>query len=125
MAASGTFAWNELLTSDPQRAMEFFARTLGWTFSRFDIGAPYWVIHACETMVGGPGAITAGDLDTADSYWLAFIEVDEINRRYARAINLGATEIRGPHDVPEVGRVAVLRDPTGGLIGWIQSAVSN
>jgi predicted enzyme related to lactoylglutathione lyase len=34
---------------------------------------------------------------------------------------MGAIVIRAPHDVPEVGRVAVLRDPTGAVIGWMSA----
>jgi predicted enzyme related to lactoylglutathione lyase len=37
-----------------------------------------------------------------------------------RAIGLGANALQAPHDVPNVGRVAVLRDPTGAVIGWLQ-----
>lgn len=122
MRPHGTFAWNELLTSDPERAMAFFAETLGWTFRSFDLGAPYWVIMFNDEMVGGLGALSAGDVETSESYWLGFIEVYDIDRRYQAALALGAVEIRAPHDVPGVGRVAVLRDPTGALIGWLQGA---
>lgn len=122
MRPHGTFAWNELLTSDPDRAKAFFTETLGWTYQSFDLGARYWVIMAGEEMVGGLSGLSAGDLETTESYWLGFIEVDDIDRRYERAIALGATEIRPPHDVPGVGGVAVLRDPTGALVGWMQGA---
>jgi predicted enzyme related to lactoylglutathione lyase len=125
MRPHGTFAWNELLTTDPERAKLFFAETLGWTFQFFDLGAPYWVIMAGDRMVGGLGALSAGDLETMESYWLGFIEVHDIDIRYQRAIAFGAIEIRGPHDVPGVGRVAVLRDPTGALIGWMRGAADD
>ena len=122
MRPHGTFAWNELLTSDPDRAMVFFAETLGWTYQSFDLGAPYWIIMSNDQMVGGLGSLSAGDLETTESYWLGFIEVDDIDRRHESAIALGAIAIRAPHDVPGVGRVAVVRDPTGALIGWMQGA---
>jgi predicted enzyme related to lactoylglutathione lyase len=122
MRPHGTFAWNELLTSDPDRARTFVGETLGWTFQAFELGAPYWVIMSGGQMVGGLGALSAGDLETTESYWLGFIEVDGLDRRYERAVALGATPVRAPHDVQGVGRVAVLRDPTGALIGWMQGA---
>jgi predicted enzyme related to lactoylglutathione lyase len=119
----GTIAWSELLSSDPARAKEFFAITLGWSFEDFSFGGPpYWVIRSGETMVGGLGGLDAGDVDTTESYWITFIEVDEIDRRYAMAVAAGATEVRAPHDVPSVGRVAVLRDPTGAVVGWMTGA---
>jgi predicted enzyme related to lactoylglutathione lyase len=123
MRPHGTFAWNELLTTDPGKARGFFAETLGWTFQEFDLGAaPYWVAFSGEHMVCGLGGLDAGEVKTDQSYWISFLEVDDIDRRYARALELGATEIRAPHDVPNVGRVAVLRDPTGALVGWMTGA---
>jgi predicted enzyme related to lactoylglutathione lyase len=116
----GTFAWNELLSTDPAAARHFFAATLGWTFEDFSFGGPpYWVIRSGDDMVGGLGGLDAGDVAATESYWIAFIEVDDIDRRYAVALAGGATEIRAPHEVPNVGRVAVLRDPTGALVGWM------
>jgi uncharacterized protein len=123
MREHGTVAWSELLSTDPQRARDFFGKTLGWSFEDFSFGGPaYWVIKSGEAMVGGLGGLDAGDVDTDQSYWITFIEVDEIDRRYALALSEGATEIRAPHDVPNVGRVAVLRDPTGAVVGWMTGA---
>jgi uncharacterized protein len=116
----GTFAWNELLTSDPAAAKSFFAKTLGWSFEDFELGVEYSVIKCGDEMVGGLGGLNAGDVPTGESYWIGFVEVADIDRRYGLALQLGAHAIRAPHDVPNVGRVAVLRDPTGGLIGWME-----
>ena len=48
--------------------------------------------------------------------------MDNIDARVARAEDLGAMIIEPPNDVANVGRVAVLRDPTGATIGWMTSA---
>ena len=122
MATHGTIAWNELLTSDPEKAKSFFAETLGWTYDSFDLETPYWVIQAGGEMIGGIGHLDSGDVKTDTSYWLTFIEVDAIDTRYKKAVELGAIEIRAPFDVPSIGRVSLLRDPTGALVGWMQSA---
>lgn len=71
-------------------------------------------------MVGGLGGLESGAVETADSYWIAFIEVDGIDERFATALEHRATTIRPPHDVEGIGRVCVLRDPTGAIIGWMQ-----
>ena len=119
----GTFVWNDLLTSDVDKAKTFFARTLGWTYEDFSLeGQPYFVIRTGEEMVGGLGAIEHGDVETTSSYWIGFIEVEHIDERFATALEAGAAAIRPPHDVDGIGRVCVLRDPTGAVIGWLQSA---
>jgi uncharacterized protein len=43
------------------------------------------------------------------------------NELAATAVELGATVIRPAEDVPNVGRVAVLRDPIGAAIGRMTS----
>jgi predicted enzyme related to lactoylglutathione lyase len=122
MAAHGRFAWNELLSTHPAAAMRFYEATLGWTFESFPLGdAPYWVIKSGDEMIGGLGGLDAGDAPAEATYWLTTIAVDDIDRRYEEALKLGATEVRAPHDVPNIGRVAVLRDPTGGLVCWISA----
>jgi predicted enzyme related to lactoylglutathione lyase len=120
MRAHGTSAWNELATTDPERAMAFYAATLGWTFESFALPeGPYWVIRPREAPVGGLGGMETGALAGASPYWFAFVEVDEIDRRIEIAKRQGAEILRPPHDVLGVGRVAVLRDPTGAAIGWM------
>jgi predicted enzyme related to lactoylglutathione lyase len=118
----GTFAWNELATADPETAMRFYGETLGWTFERFELAdGAYWVAKAGGVMVGGIGGLdTAAEPGGTKSAWTSFIRVDDIDARFARALRLGASAVQKPHDVANVGRVAVLRDPAGALIGWLQ-----
>jgi predicted enzyme related to lactoylglutathione lyase len=102
--------------------MAFCRETLGRTFERFELpGGAFWVAKAGETLVGGIGGLdTAAELGASQSAWTAFVRVDDTDRRMTRAIGLGANALQAPHDVPNVGRVAVLRDPTGAVIGWLQ-----
>jgi predicted enzyme related to lactoylglutathione lyase len=116
----GTFAWNELATNDPERAMDFFRSTLGWEFEKFALEeGPYWVANANGVPVGGIGGMATGAVAAAEPYWFAFIEVDDVDRRIDVARAERAVILRPPHDVPGVGRVAVLRDPSGAAIGWM------
>jgi predicted enzyme related to lactoylglutathione lyase len=123
MRQHGTVAWTELLSTDPEAAKAFYEKTLGWTFERFPLGdAPYWVIKAGDTMVGGLGGMASADHKSDETYWLTSLEVTDIDRRFAEALTLGATAITPPHDVPGIGRVATLRDPTGGVVSWMTGA---
>ncbi len=116
----GMFVWNELATSDVERAKAFYAATLGWTYDSFPMsGRPYWVAKSGDWYVGGIGGVEIGSLPVSSSYWFSFIEVDDVDRRIAAALERGAKVIRAPHDVPNVGRVAVLEDPTGAAVGWM------
>lgn len=120
MNGHGAFAWNELRTPDVEKAKAFFGDTLGWSFESFPASeTPYWVAKAGDAYVGG-----LMDLDTmpgAQPGWFGFIEVDDVDARITKAKAAGAEILREPFDVPTVGRVAILRDPTGVEIGWMTS----
>ncbi len=117
----GLFAWHDLLATDVEKAKAFFTATLDWTYENYDLaGEPYFVIRSGDEMVGGLGTLSQGYLAGPQSYWLGFVEVNDIDRRFAIAVEHGASVIRGPHDVPGIGRLCVLSDPTGATIGWMQ-----
>ena len=119
---AGTFAWNELATTDVEKAMAFYTATLGWRFEKFELpDGAYWVAYAGETLVCGLGGLeTAAEAGLTRSAWFSSVRVDQIDSRYAKALELGAIGLQAPHDVPGVGRVAALRDPTGAVIGWLE-----
>jgi predicted enzyme related to lactoylglutathione lyase len=123
MSSHGMFTWNELASSDVERAKAFYTATLGWTFEEFELpGGPYWVVKLGDHFVAGISGLDSGSLPEAvSSYWFSFIEVDDVDARVALARAHGATLLQAPQDVPNVGRVAVLRDPTGAAIGWMTS----
>lgn len=123
MRPHGTVAWSELLSTDPIAARRFYEQAMDWTFESIDLdGRPYWIIRSGEAMIGGLGGMDAADEPSPASYWLTSIEVDDVDARFERALALGATSVRPPHDVPGIGRVATLRDPAGGLVCWMTGA---
>ena len=55
-------------------------------------------------------------------FWMAYIAVDDVDKRVAKAKKAGATIVREPFDVPGVGRIAILKQPGGAGIGWMTPA---
>jgi predicted enzyme related to lactoylglutathione lyase len=123
----GTFAWNELASTDIEKARAFYAETLGWAFQEFPLpSGSYWVAMAGDKVVAGLGGMETASLPgETSSHWFSFIEVDDVDARVEKAVALGATVLDPPTDVPNVGRVAVLRDPTGAAIGWMTGLKSD
>jgi predicted enzyme related to lactoylglutathione lyase len=58
------------------------------------------------------------------AYWLAYFAVDDTDGRAAKAMELGAGVILPPESMDQVGRYAVLTDPSGAAFGIHQSASS-
>ena len=124
-ARHGHFYWNELNTWNAEEATGFYARTLGWTFERvpMESGGEYTVCRSQGEMVGGVFALRKGmGLDDAPSHWLAYIAVDDVDARVREVEAGGGAVRRPPFDVPTVGRIAIVQDPTGAVVGWMTPA---
>ncbi len=122
--AHGSFVWNELMTPDVEKAKAFYAASLGWTYAPMPgpSGSTYWIANMNGRPVGGimslddlpPGAPTA---------WFPYIEVDDVDQRAAALAGQGGALARPAFDIPGVGRIAIVQDATGAMVGWIKPAM--
>jgi predicted enzyme related to lactoylglutathione lyase len=120
MTSHGTFIWNELNTHDPKSACDFYTSLLGWRFE--EITRPdgvYRLAKQGDHPVAGLFEMKGKEFEGVPPHWLAYIAVDEIDKRVAAAKQAGAEVIREPFDVEGVGRIAILKDAVGALIAWM------
>jgi predicted enzyme related to lactoylglutathione lyase len=123
MTRHGMFHWNELNTTEPKRACEFYAATLGWTFDAMPMpGFEYYVAKSGDEMVCGIFEMKGPDFVGIPNHWFAYIAVDDVDARVAKAVAAGGTVRRPAWDVPGVGRIAIVADPTAAVIGWMTPA---
>lgn len=118
MSDNGVVYWSELMTTEVEAAKAFYGQTLGLTFEAFGDGNPgYWIAlrdgrpaWGIMDMTGRPGG---------PSGWFTYLTVDDVDAKVVAAEEAGA-QLRMPiFDVPMVGRIAILQDPTGAIIGWM------
>ncbi|MBV8792515.1 MAG: VOC family protein [Pseudolabrys sp.] len=117
----GKFIWNELNTHNLDVAKKFLSTALGWSFEKMEIpGSTYWIIKNGHDSVGGIFDMS-GDahFKGVPEHWLSYVAVDDIDTRYKNALKNGAKEGRLPFDVPGVGRIGILAQPGGAMVGWI------
>jgi predicted enzyme related to lactoylglutathione lyase len=119
----GTFCWVDLATSDLIDARAFYAALFGWEFDDRPVmpGMTYTVcrhgnFELCALHELGPEALGKH----IPSHWASHISVTDADRTATLAVELGATLLSPPHDVGDAGRLAVIRDPTGGIVGLWQ-----
>jgi predicted enzyme related to lactoylglutathione lyase len=117
----GQFYWNELRTRDAERAMRFYAETVGWSFiqSGTPDGHKYWVATVDGQPVAGLFQLPSPMLDSVPESWMSFLAVDDVDTRVAKALAAGAKLAMPVFDVPDVGRIAMLHEPSGAGVGWI------
>jgi predicted enzyme related to lactoylglutathione lyase len=115
--APGTFCWAELGTPDPAAAKRFYTSLFGWTAEDRPIGPDefYTMLHRKGRSVG---ALYRQDpaQQGAPSHWLSYISVASANDATRHAKELGGTALMDPFDVLDVGRMALVQDPTGAVV---------
>jgi uncharacterized protein len=117
-ASEGLFVWDELGTTDVDDAQRFYGEVFGWTTS--DMGPEYGgyrIFNRGET--GIAGLMRLPD-DSIPPQWQPYVAVGDPDATTAKAQGLGGSTLVEPMDVPEVGRIAVLRDPQGATFGIIK-----
>jgi len=118
----GTFYWNELMTRDVEGAKKFYADTIGWSYDAMPMpgdGGTYWLATMDGEPVGGIFDINGPDFQGVPESWMAYIAVDDVDARVAKAVKAGAKLMKPVFDVPGVGRIAILMQPDGAGVGWM------
>jgi len=116
----GHFCWNELMTRNVERAKKFYGDTLGWSFDAMPMpNGTYWIAKDGDQPVGGIFDISAPEFGPVPESWMAYIAVDNVDERVAKAVKAGAKIMKPAFDIPGVGRIAILTEPGGAAVGWM------
>ena len=120
----GQVGWNEVLTDDHDVTVRFFTDVFGWTAQQQDMGAlgKYTVFSKSAEMVAG--CMKIPDAMPQTPMWLTYWVVVNVDQSTNRAKQLGGRVDSPPYDVPNVGRMAMLADPTGAPFALLQLAAS-
>jgi uncharacterized protein len=79
----------------------------------------YWVCKDGDKPVGGIFDMNKPEFEGLPPHWFAYVAVDDVDARVAKATAAGAKLLRPLFDVPDGGRIAILQDPTGAALGWM------
>lgn len=107
-----------------ESAKVHYGALMGWTLEPFALpDGEYYVAKQGDRYVAGLGSLETGAItDAGAAYWFSFVAVENVDACVEAARTRGFTVVREPVDVPNVGRVAVVRDPAGAALGWMQGA---
>ncbi len=116
----GTVFWNELNTRDVVAAKAYYAAICGWTYDTMPMegGGEYVVAKLGDQMVGGifDMSVMPG-MEDVPSHWLTYFAVDDVDASTRATAGAGGMVIREPFDIPEVGRISIVKDASGAAIG--------
>lgn len=114
--------WHELNTWEPDQARHFYSVTLGWDFQPTNLpdGTCYWVAHKDRRPVGGIFQLTEPDFNGIPAHWMTYLAVDDIAAAQTRAEEAGGEILRPAFRLHGVGRLSVVNDTSGAVIGLIE-----
>lgn len=119
--APGTFSWAELSTTDPDGAKRFYGELFGWDPQDNEIpggGGVYTMARIDGESVAGLMAQPEQQRSAGvPPNWFSYVTVASADESAGRASELGGAVHAGPFDVGESGRMAVIADPTGAMLG--------
>jgi predicted enzyme related to lactoylglutathione lyase len=118
-----TFGWAELNARGVARAIPFYESVFGWTHRTSDMpgGMAYTEFHLGDETIAGATEMNPMVPPAVPSYWLAYFLAEDVDALFARARELGATEMLAPMDFPG-GRFAIVSDPQGAAFGLLKMA---
>jgi predicted enzyme related to lactoylglutathione lyase len=126
----GTFSYVELHTTDTEGAKRYYGDLFGWEGEDLPIpeaagGGTYTLLKLGGETVAAltPQAPQQRDAGVPPN-WFSYVTVASADDTAAKATELGGAVHAGPFDVMDVGRMAVIGDPTGAMLGAWQAGSS-
>jgi predicted enzyme related to lactoylglutathione lyase len=121
----GLFGWVDLATTDVEAARAFYAGLFGWTSQDLPtpMGPAYTMFAKDGKLVAGmspqqPALAAAG----VPSLWSSYVLVEDVDAVLGTVEPSGGAVVMPAMDVMEQGRMAMVGDPSGAVVGLWQPA---
>jgi predicted enzyme related to lactoylglutathione lyase len=123
----GKIIWRDLLTNDPAASQRFYGELFGWEFE--SVGeASNLRSNSAYTLIRHNGRLIGGMVDTLAlngrddiSQWVVLMAVEDLDARTKAVTENGGEVIAPPTDLQARGRLALIRDAEGALLGLLET----
>jgi predicted enzyme related to lactoylglutathione lyase len=119
--AQGTPSWVDLSSPDVGASTAFYGELFGWEGAAAgpaEETGGYVIFTLRGSRVAGAGPLQDPRQPPA---WSTYIAADDADEVAAKATEAGGHVVAGPMDVMQAGRMAILADPTGAVVGIWQA----
>ncbi|SRR5258708_6387422 len=117
----GAMSWNELYTKDVEKAKQFYADLLGWTYEVDEKNNSYIMIKNKGRSNGGIFAMTP-EMGTMPPNWTVYFTVKNLDESLAKVKELGGQVYMGPKEI-SIGKIAMIADPAGAAFMMIEMSI--
>jgi predicted enzyme related to lactoylglutathione lyase len=109
------FVHVELNTTDPGKARAFYTALFDWKLQ--DMPMPQGTYTTIDVGSGTGGGMMQQMIPGASSDWMPYVLVGDIAASTAKARSLGAMIMKDVTEVPDMGWLSIMTDPTGAIFG--------
>ena len=119
----GKFVWYDLFTSDLQATRQFYEALFGWSFQETPSGAKQ-VLTISREGIPIANAVSADKTKIKDqpSRWLSYMSVADVDQTVLRIEKNHGSVFMPPKNLPDRGRVAVVKDPEGAVFAVVTTS---
>lgn len=115
----GAFCWTEIMTDNLEVCRSFYENVFGWQFKQSQAtGGEHQYLEfgtdgKCQ--FGGMSQINPAwyEGETPVPHYNIYVSVEDVDEVASKAFDLGGKIVGPPADVPNVGRMCQIEDPTG------------
>lgn len=118
----GGMVWEDLRSTDPERARAFYTAVFGWRTEALEMAGPDYTTFSLPDEsfpLGGMGGLMGQE--GASSHWLVYFAVSDAAAAVAAATAGGGAVLAAPFDTP-YGTMAGLADPGGAPFHVLETA---
>ncbi len=122
--AHGTFCWHELAAHDTAKARAFYTELFDWGVSEHDLQLPgidiYSFFVAGKREQAGMFRLNPLRFEGVPAHWTPYIRVENVDASSSAAEKAGGAVLVPPRDIIDIGRIARIQDPSGGVFVLFQ-----
>jgi predicted enzyme related to lactoylglutathione lyase len=118
----GTVSWNQLIASSANAS--FYAKLFGWQPTPFVPpgmpagNQPFTLFKTDPNMEGGVAGMVQKQHPEMPSQWIPYVVVEDLDAALVKAVALGGHIRTAAKSIGEMGRIAVIHDPEGAVVGF-------
>ncbi len=115
----GGICWEDLRSTEPQRAIGFYTAVFGLTTEGLEEAGPDYSLFFCDGTDGPQGGMggLVGDPEGTPSHWIVYFAVTDVDAAIATAEERGGRLLAPAEDTP-YGRMGPVADPWGAVF-WV------
>jgi len=117
----GEVVWADLVTTDVETAIAFYAQVFGWEIRRSDDPGYVELAHN-GGVICAVAKFDDDDVTPGNARWLVSISVADVDEVAAKVESRGGSVLEPPEDFPDRGRIAVIGDGQGAVFMLLRAS---